>query len=739
LLCAGYRGMSTLDALAAYYGIEESFRDARGAVRTTSRATRHSLLAAMGVTADTDETASMALAELHHKEWLRILPPVSVLSQAEIFRVPVNLPAQTASVSWQVRLEEGAEVTGEAAFESLALEARAEIDGVTRETRTLVLPNDLPMGYHRLSIAGHDPADLIISPGQCWLPPVIEGGRRLWGVSAQLYLLKSAANWGIGDYNDLKRLVAMLAERNADVVGLNPLHAMFLDDPEHASPYSPASRLLLNVLNIDVDSVIASCDCADARRRVDSQEFQAELIRCRGLDLLDYSGVAQLKLPILEMVFTSLRAAGDSPDWRKFLAFRQEAGEKFERGCLFLALREYWAAQSPAIPDWHHWPAQYRDPVCSAVTEFATAHEARVTFHAWLQYVADTQLGEAAHAGASMAIGLYRDLAVGADPSGAETWADRGAVVSQAQVGAPPDIYNPQGQDWGLPPYHPVALRERGYRSFIELVRANMRHAGGLRIDHVMALKQLYWVPRGLSPAEGAYVRYPFDDLIGILALESHRNRCLVVGEDLGTVPEGFRERISQANILSYRVLYFEKNDEGFIPPDKYPALSLAVAGSHDLPTLHAWWTGSDLKLKENLGLFPHAADARAATLQRRKDRSEFLAALKALGFASDEDLKVDGLIRAAHGYLASSASAIAMMQIDDITAEETPVNVPTTSDEHPNWRRRQSLSLEQVEADPRFAALSKIINDKRAASVAAANGPATQGDNRGAPSVRIR
>jgi 4-alpha-glucanotransferase len=726
--------MSALAALAAYYGIEESFRDARGAVQTTSPATRHALLAAMGVTADTEEAALTALAELHHKEWQRTLPSVSVLSQAEPFRVPVNLPGQTASVSWQVTLEEGAYVTGEAAFETLVLQARAEVDGVIFETRMLVLPNDLPAGYHRLSIVGHDSADLIISPGQCWLPPMIEGGRRLWGVSAQLYLLKSAANWGIGDYTDLKRLVTMLVARNADVVGLNPLHAMFLDDPEHASPYSPASRLLLNVLNIDVTSVIASCDCDDARRRVESDAFQAELIRCRGADLLDYSGVARLKLPVLEMLFASWRATDDSPDRQKFLAFRQDAGKNLERGCVFLALREYWAAQSPANPDWHRWPAQYRDPDSSAVTEFAIAHAERVTFHAWLQYIADTQLGEAAQAGASMAVGLYRDLAVGADPTGAETWAERSAVVSQAQVGAPPDIYNPQGQDWGLPPYHPVALRERGYRSFIGLVRANMRHAGGLRIDHVMALKQLYWVPQGLSPAEGAYVRYPFEDLIGILTLESQRNRCLVVGEDLGTVPEGFRERISQANILSYRVLFFEKNAEGFIPPDQYPTLAVAVAGSHDLPTLHAWWTGSDLKLKENLGLFPRAADATVAASDRRYDRGEFL---KALGFPANDGIKIDDLIRAAHGYLASSAAAIAMLQIDDITAEEAPVNVPTTSDEYPNWRRRLSQGLEQMETDPRFSALSKIVNDERAAPVASLGEPYRRIPTADAPDLR--
>jgi 4-alpha-glucanotransferase len=260
-----------------------------------------------------------------------------------------------------------------------------------------------------------------------------------------------------------------------------------------------------------------------------------------------------------------------------------------------------------------------------------------------------------------------------------------------------------------------MALRKEGYRSFIDLLRANMRHAGGLRIDHVMALQQLYWIPVGATAAEGAFVRYPREDLIGIVALESHRNRCLVVGEDLGTVPEGFRERMTQARILSYRVLFFEKQEGAFVPPDRYPHLSVAVAGSHDLPTLIAWMTASDLALKGELGLYPSTSLMKDAEQGRAHDRERLLATFRDLGLAADPAMSIEQFARAVHTFLAMSASAITMLQLDDITREAEPVNVPATSEEHPNWRRRLSKSLEEIAADAGFRALARLVCEARA------------------------
>jgi 4-alpha-glucanotransferase len=708
--------MNSLETLADRCGIEKSFVDARGETRTTTPATRRALLAAMGVAADSEESARRALEELDREDWLLPLPPVQLMLEKKSAVVPVTAVAGTGTVTWKLTLESGESRSGEARFDSLPLLQRRELDGESRERRLLELDAaNIPMGYHRLTLAP-DGAEslLIVTPGRCWLPPAIEQGKRLWGVAAQLYLLRTKTDWGIGDFTDLTQLVQMTANRGAQAVGLNPLHALFVDDPEHASPYSPASRLLLNVLNIDAMAAAEESECTQALAQIDSAEFQRELAAVRGSDTVDYTRVAGLKLPVLRAIFGSWQRLSESPGWQEFEAFRRAADESVERHCLFLALRAHFSAQSSPIADWRDWPAEFRSPDSAVVKKFSREMHDEVTFQMWLQFLADRQLAAAARAADGMAIGLYRDLAVGADPSGAETWSNQRAVITQAQVGAPPDIYNPAGQRWGLPPFHPLALQKEGYRSFIDLLRANMRHAGGLRIDHVMALQQLYWVPRGATAAQGAYVRYPMEDLIGILALESHRNQCLVVGEDLGTVPPGFRERMTRARILSYRVLFFEQADGKFVAPDRYPELSLAVAGSHDLPTLSAWMAASDLALKDELRLFPNQALSEGAHLDRARDREALLAAFREHGLAADPAMSMAQFADTAHAFLASTASAVTMIQLDDITREATPVNVPTTSTEHPNWRRRLSMTLEEIAAEPTFLDLTRRLNETR-------------------------
>ena len=553
-----------------------------------------------------------------------------------------------------------------------------------------------------------------MSPGRCWLP---QPTARFWGIATQLYLLRSHSNWGIGDFTDLGVLVKAAGSRGADVIGLNPLHANFPDEPEHASPYSPASRLLLNVLNIDVTAVPDLKHSPAGKAIIGSNAFQQQIEQARKKELVDYRTVAELKLKALQCIFDDVREAGDRARWQSFLEFRSRGGDLLEKNCLFLALRGHFSASG--TPDWHNWPEEFRTPGSRAVASFARDHKERVDFLAWLQWLADEQLGAVAKSAEQhgMAVGLYRDLAVGADRAGAETWINASAVVSTAEVGAPPDIYNPAGQAWGLPPFHPQALREEAYRSFIALVRMNMRHAGGLRIDHVMGLHHLYWVPQGQRPSEGAYVQYPREDLIAILALESHRHRCLVVGEDLGTVPEGFRERMAQANILSYRVLFFEQDAHGaFLSPEAYPALALSVLGSHDLPTLRSWWTGDDLRLRHHLNLFPTAQELECQRSERARSREELLKVLRATDvLSSDENVSDIELSRAAHRFLARTPSMLAMAQIDDLADESLPVNVPGTSDEHPNWRRRLSIDLEELPSSPTFRAIVQAFEEERA------------------------
>ena len=714
--------MNLVDKLAKHCGIEDEFIDALGKRHPTSAKAKHALLRAMGMPVEDEVQAGVVLAQLEREEWLRPLPPVCVLYSrlGETLRVEVNLPADLGGLKWHLTLESGEEFSGQQQAGALPLIGQHTCDGEVIERRRLILHADIPWGYHRLQlVAPQAQTLLIVTPGQCWLPDAMMQGQRLWGIAAQLYLLRSAHNWGIGDFGDLHRLVELSATKGANVVGLNPLHALFMDNPEHASPYSPASRLLLNVLNIDVHAIMRWLDCPQAQALYDASEFQQRLAAARQAEQVDYTTVAELKMQVLRVLFQAWQAAPVAERQREYERFRRSQGQTLERTCLFQALRQHFAEQDQDKADWHEWPAEYRDPDSAAVAEFAHSHREQVDFWVWLQWLADEQLAQAAQAAQDMAIGLYRDLAVGADRSGAETWHDQQAIVDDAQVGAPPDIYNPAGQDWGLPPFHPRMLKQEAYRSFIELVRANMRHAGGLRIDHVMSLQHLYWVPQGHAPQDGAYVSYPMEDMIGILALESQRQRCLVVGEDLGTVPAGFRERMAQANILSYRVLFFEQDaDTGaYVLPQDYPALALAVAGSHDLPTLRGWWEGSDIELKERLHLYPKADEAARQQAQRKQDRKALLAVLREQGLldAADEQVTVEEVVLAVHGFLARSAALLAVAQLDDITDETEQVNVPATShDKHPNWRRRLSVALEELPTYPSMQAIADLFNRER-------------------------
>jgi 4-alpha-glucanotransferase len=699
-----------LDALAERMGIEPQYYDVRGQLIRATPDTKRALLAAMGVAARDEEEARAALAALDRAEWERALPPVVVLRVGEPAAIEVTLPTGTGEVAWRVSLEEGGERGGSAGFGSLPHVGTGEVEGRQMERRRLGLPADLPPGYHRLSLdPGGAAATLVVSPFRAWLPEAMERGERRWGVTVQLYTLRSATDWGIGDYGDLKSLVELMAARGADVVGLNPLHALFPDNPEAASPYSPASRLLLNILNIDITAIPEFTGSAAAREMLASDAFMAQRDAVRGTPLVDYTAVTALKLEALRTVFRD--TPRDGPRWAEFDGFRAAMGGAFARHSLFLALRAHFAARDPALSDWRAWPDGYRDPASPEVRRFVEEQREEVEFQAWAQWIADTQLGAAAALAGQrgMAIGLYRDLAVGADSAGAETWASQRAVVSGVQVGAPRDIFNPAGQDWGLPPFHPRALREEAYASFVDLVRANMRHAGGLRIDHVMGLLHLFCIPAGRKPVDGAYIAYPFEDLIGILTLESQRNRCLVVGEDLGTVPAGFRERMAEARILSYRILFFEQAEDGsFLPPEAYPPLAMAVLGSHDLPTLRGWWEGRDVDLKERYGLLPTAEEVTWQRDQRDRDKA---ALLRATGLAQPDP---QALSQAAHGMLARSASLLAVAQLDDLLDEGDQVNVPSTSYEHPNWRRKLSLPLEALPDHGLFGDVTALFRAER-------------------------
>ncbi|WP_341889095.1 malto-oligosyltrehalose synthase [Variovorax sp. YR752] len=720
--------------LCAHFGIAPGYFDAFGVRREASTDSLIALLAEFGVRLDSTADAGPALATARRVRWAQALPPVQVVRAGSVaWSVTLRMPVSLSRLRWQLADEHGREVEGEADAHAFAETDRTDIDGVAWCQRTLQIPLALEAGYHRLHIDGlRGETCVLASPGRCYRPPAVRDGGRVWGPAVQLYSLRSPRNWGIGDFGDLEDLAVRMAAQGADVIGLNPLHALFASTPLHTSPYSPSSRQQLNVLCIDVEAVDGFEACDAARARVQSPDFQARLAALRASPLVDHAGVAAAKFEVLALLFTHFCArhlpvdSTPSETGRAFLAFVAERGEALRQHALFETLQAHFLATEGGAWDWHDWPAAYRDPDSAKVTAFAVAHASRVQFHQYLQWVAARQLARvAARCDAlGMGIGLYMDLAVSVDRAGSDAWGAQQVFASGASVGAPPDEFNPAGQGWGLPPLRPDRLRAEGHRFFIETLRAAMRGAGALRIDHVMGLMRLFWIPRGASAREGAYVSYPLDEMLAIVAIESHRNRCMVVGEDLGTVEDAVREALAQADVLSYRLLYFEKqHDVGrFNPPEAYPAAALVAIGTHDLATFAGWWTAADLRERLALDLFPDPAVFDQQLMDRAQERIALMQALQQAGLLSREEvgqaagraLPSARLVEAAHAFLAATPSALMMVQLEDVAGVVAQANLPGTVDTHPNWRRKLPESVAALVSGERMRALGEALRAAR-------------------------
>ena len=467
---------------------------------------------------------------------------------------------------------------------------------------------------------------LIAAPAQAYLPPLLKSGGRLWGLATQLFALRSARNWGIGDFTDLAELIRHASAHGVAAIGLTPLHALFFDEPDRCSPYSPSSRSFLNVLYIDPEAMPEFARCEAARALRAEPAFDGELARLRSNLHVDYAGAAGCKRRMFDLLYRHFQEQhlerGD--DYAAaFDRFRQERGKRLRQFATFEALREHFAATGASL-SWPSWPEPFRDPDSPAVADFVARHADRVTFFEYLQWHAHRQLlacQETARS-AGMPIGVYLDIAVGVDRDSAEAWWSQDYLVGGWSIGAPPDNWNLKGQSWGAPPPNATRMRETAYAAIRECLDANMRYAGAIRIDHILGFMRMFWVPEAANAAEGAYIRYPLQELLSILALESQRHRCLVIGEDLGTVPDGLHEAMQAAAILSYRLLYFEHEPDGsFRKPENWPQQALVAPSTHDLSTLPAWWRGTDLELRSRLDLYPSADVAEAERQRRGVDR----------------------------------------------------------------------------------------------------------------------
>lgn len=691
---------SSLHDLAGVAGIVPSYLDQSGTeTRETSDATRVALLRAMGVDASSSARADDALREWEARERERVLEPVRVVRRAdpEATTFTARAPEGAKRVEWTLEL---VPESGEARRASGTAEAGE--DG----TVSLTLPGALEEGYHTLRVTltadGEERSgeqSLIIVPDACPAVPEVAGQERVFGVIANLYTVRSATNWGIGDAGDLAKLAEWTAEVGGAFLGINPLHAL-RNRGADISPYSPVSRIFRNAIYIDVGSVPELASSDEARRIVESEEFRAELEALRASDDVEYERVMALKRRVLQVLHRDFTAGGGerAAEYRRY---REAQGDALTQFATFEAIVEHLDNG-----DWRTWPEELRDPASPAVGRFAEEHAEVIDFHCWLQFELDRQLGEAAARGegAGLSIGLYQDLAIGTSPAGADVWGNPHLFITGASIGAPPDGYSAEGQNWGLPPLDPRALREHGYRYWVRLVRASMRHAGALRIDHAIGLFRQFWIPEGSSGKDGAYVTFPVEDLLGIIALEAHRHDALVVGEDLGTVPPEVPPVLRRWGVLSSRVFYFEREGDEFRPAAEYEPMALATANTHDMPTLAGFWRGRDIEVKREVGMIESDDAVKEQKRDRVKERRAILKRLASEGVLPRPSEPESGaeLRGAVHEFLARTPAALVGLSLDDLVGEAEPVNVPGVGpSEFSAWTRKLSTPIEELARDP--------------------------------------
>jgi len=737
-----------LARLAERVGIAPDYYDIAGTLHLTSDDTRRAILTAMGFTVDSTASLTQALQEWDEAPWQRPCDPVRILHDDE-----TGLPLfcclaledgkeQSVVVEWQVRDEANAVVQEGLAGPGLPTVEVHFLNGRRHVRVEIPAPGGLSLGYYSLTVRAEGlvggvvgTVRLIVAPRQCYVPPSLEANQRLWGLALQLYSLSSNRNWGCGDFTDLGRIVEWAGrELGAGAIGLNPLHALRNTTPYHISPYAPFSRLYLNELYIDLERLPEFYGSEEAQQQFRAPEFQSTLQALRESRRVDYDAIATAKRTMLDLAYRKFLTdaySGEEPNLQPKTArgwllerFIQAEGTPLELYATFQTLEEERRLIQSKSATWHEWPKQFLTPG-QPVREYAKRHRKRIRFFQYIQWVASEQLNEVRRTAEqqAMPIGLYHDLALGADRNGAEAWVYQSVLALGADCGCPPDALGPEGQNWGLPPINPHALRASGYEMMIQLLRHNFRSGGAIRLDHVMAFCRLFWIPRGRPASEGTYVQYPFEDLLAIVALESVRSKTLVIGEDLGTVPDWVRAQLAKARVLSYRVFFFERDaGGGWKSPGDYPAQSLAVATTHDLPTLTGFWSGEDLQVRAGLGAFPDDAVRRQAWEERQRDKGGILSALKREGLLPNgvtEDLATvpamtSDLCRAVHLYLARTPAWLVLANLEDGLSELSQTNLPGTLDSHPNWTRKYAVPVDEILGDERMRELGVVLRSVR-------------------------
>ena len=717
---------SVLDTFMGLKSIEPNFIDAWGNPSKVSDENVRNLIAKMGIES-VDDASLMALCNEEEKTyWLSPLPPVSIYQRGDSYTFDVCLSIDSAAdaLIYLVTLEDGSTLEETLCATDFPLTGSHNVSDVEFQCYQVSLTIDLPYGYHTLALyeQGIDEPlatmSLIVTPSRCFIPESLEKGKKIWGSSIQLYGVKSKTNWGIGDFSDLKTLLLETKENGGDFIGLNPIHALYPSQPKNASPYSPSSRLWLNILYTDLTAVDEFSRNAFLQGKVNSTEFQHELSVLRNTEWVDYERVTELKISGLRSLFSTLNNGSEKSNQR-LLAFNQfieDKGELLMQQASYDALQAHFKSIDTQAWGWPVWPADFQAYQSATVQSWIKENCQEVRFWCYAQWVAELQIEEADKLAKSlgMTLGIYRDLAVGVATGSAAVWANHSIYCEQVSIGAPPDVLGPLGQSWGLPPIAPDQFQKTAYKPFIALLRSNMKHCGALRIDHVMAFLRLWWVPEGEHADKGAYIYYQVEDMLNLLALESMRNECLIIGEDLGTIPEGIDVLLKDAGVFSYKVFFFEQAaDGGFIAPQDYEKQAMATICTHDMPTIRGFWQSEDLYLGRELGLYPDPDAFKNLLNGRTYAKQQILNSLHGLGslpsnfpcVASETEM-TQTLNFALQKHLAKGSSALLSLQLEDFLEMEQPVNVPGTSNEYRNWQRKLSQDIDDLFANDAIKAL---------------------------------
>ena len=722
-----------LDSLVEMRGIETQYVDAWGNPASVDESTKAKLLDVMGYDTSSEQALLEQIDTSIQSEWLKPMEPVQVVREALAIVVSIRLPIELVNDQHQflITLESGTELTQAFVPVDCEMIGASSVNDREYQAYAIRIDAELPLGYHSVALSAKGDSvfaemRLIVAPERCYSPSDITQGKKIWGLSVQLYCLRSESNWGIGDFSDLTFLVEKSAQQGADFIGLNPIHALYPSDPDACSPYGPSSRRWLNYLYIDVAQVEGYND-ESVQTLIQNSGFEQQLAHVRQVDYIDYDAVAKLKLSALSRVFEVFNRKYLTKNTRVNKSFKQfvsQGGDSLEVLATFDAMQEALKAEEKPSWGWPVFPSKFSDYHSSDVAKFKKQNANRIKFYLFLQWQASLQFESASEKAKElgMTIGLYRDLAVGVSEGSAEIWGNKSLYCTDASVGAPPDILGPLGQNWGLPPMDPDKLYEQAYQPIVDLFSSNMHASGALRIDHAMALLRLWWVKKGDDARQGGYVYYPVDDLLGILALESQRNKSLVIGEDLGTVPDEIREKLAENGIYSYRVFFFEQSEDGgFYSPSHYPIQSMSTLTTHDMPTLIGFWHCNDLELGKQLGLYRDEDVLSTLYQDRHNNKQQILNSLHghgsvdhSVGHDVNHTPMTEALNYGLQTHMAGGSSSLLSLQLEDWLQMDKPVNIPGTFNEYPNWKRKLSQSLSSIFDDPKVIQLARSIDGAR-------------------------